>query len=340
MIKTIIHNIPFGFYLGGGERLLKGWNDNIKKGTNNYLIYEKRKENITTFKLNSFKILEHNDFEGLNFVLKSTQPNVIVEHGIGWVWNLNKVIYSNVKSKIVHYFHNEVLFRYAELAGIENVKRNVKHIISNYNDRFLENSGIEHIVSPLQLDITKYPFYKRKHNLDNIKVGIVGRISEEKIPVNFIKELKVFAKENKNYTFYFLGAGLDHLNYLKKEIRNNKNIIYQGFCRPHEIKKYYKGYDVLLSPSLSESGGYAILEAMATGLPAITRGTGALPETVFYGGITGSDNSNKELFNNLSTVCRNVTSIENYSMFAREKILEFNSDIKKQFKQLNKFILL
>lgn len=339
MKKTIIHNIPFGFYLGGGERLLKLWDENALKSFQNYLIYEKRKENITTYKFKNFKTFAHNDFEGLNYILRATQPNVIVEHGIGWVWNLNKTIYGNVNSKIVHYFHNEILFRYAELAGIANVKKNIKHIISNYSDRFLYNSGIDYIISPLQLDIGKYPNYKRKYNLDNIKVGIVGRISEEKIPVNFIKELKAFAKANKNYTFYFLGAGLGHLDFLKKEIRNFKNIIYQGYCKPTEVNKYYKNYDILLSPSLSESGGYAILEAMATGLSAIARGTGALPETVSYGGIYGKTNSDKELFRNLKLVCKNESSLFNYSVLAREKILEFNANPKKQFKELNKFIL-
>lgn len=336
-MKKIIHNIPFGFYLGGGERLLKSWNDNVIKNSENYLIYEKRTQNINKFYFDKFKVLEHSDYFGLNSVLKLSKPNVIVEHGIGWDWEKWNVIYADVKTKVVHYFHN--VFHIENITNMKNFGIKIDNVISNYYDKKLDNNNINYTVSPLQININDYPFVKRKYNLDKINVGIVGRISDEKIPKEFIKNLIKFSEKNPQFNFRFLGAGLDYLNYFLKEIKDSKRIKYDGFLNPTEINSFYKKIDILLSPSVSESGGYAILEAMSTGLPTIARSTGGLKETVGYGGITAKNNTDKELFSALFKMTKNESVLYNYSLLAVNKINEFNANPKEQFKKLNKFIL-
>lgn len=334
-MKKIIHNIPFGIYLGGGERLLKSWNDNVLKNSENYLFYQKNKDNILPFSFNNFVSFEHDDFNGLNLTFKYLNANVIVEHGIGFAAHLYLPIYKNVNSKIVHYLHAASLVE--NIQKLQELGVDIKNVISNYYDKNLEKSGVNYIVQPLQINAKEYPFIKRKYNHNKINVGIVGRISEEKIPKDFIDNLIKYSEQNKNVRFFFLGAGLQHLDYLLKKIENQERIFYTGTLKPNEINKFYKNIDILLSPSLSESGGYAILEAMSTGLPVISRSRHALRETVGYGGYVSTTNEDWELFFLLDAMLEN--DLEKSSKLARAKILECNNNQKQQFRNLNKFIL-
>jgi glycosyltransferase involved in cell wall biosynthesis len=334
-LKKIIHNIPFGIYLGGGERLIKGFNDNFPKNSQNYLFYQKNKDNILPFNFGNFNVLEHDDFTGLNLTFKYINADVVVEHGIGFAAHLYKTIYRNVKSKVVHYLHAASLVE--NIQKLKELGVVIDNVISNYYDANLKKSGVNYIVQPLQINAKEYPFIKRKYELSKIKVGIVGRISEEKIPKDFIDNLIKYSNENKNVEFYFLGAGLKHLEYLLKKIEGQENIFYTGTLKPTEINKFYKNVDILLSPSLSESGGYAILEAMSTGLPVIARSAHALKQTVGYGGYVAETNEDWELFFKLDVMLGD--NLERFSEVAREKVLECNNNQKKQFKNLNKFIL-
>lgn len=85
--------------------------------------------------------------------------------------------------------------------------------------------------------------------------------------------LKAFEKTQKHLeaTLIFVGDGKEKVileAYVQKE--GIKNVYFLGFKNQSELPKYYSIADIFVLPSLSETWGLAINEAMCYGLPIIT----------------------------------------------------------------------
>lgn len=78
--------------------------------------------------------------------------------------------------------------------------------------------------------------------------------------------------------FYFES----YLSQLEKRIAPEvaERIYFAGLVPYKEISKYYAQADVYISPSLYESFGMSVIEAMAAGLPVIATRAGAVPDFV------------------------------------------------------------
>jgi glycosyltransferase involved in cell wall biosynthesis len=89
-----------------------------------------------------------------------------------------------------------------------------------------------------------------------------------------------------NFKFYWLGEGTDLIE-VKKIIKNSgleNNILFLGHCS--NIEFYYEKAFLYIQPSLVESQGIAVVEALQYGIPCIVSKIGGLPETV-KDGISG-----------------------------------------------------
>jgi len=108
----------------------------------------------------------------------------------------------------------------------------------------------------------------------------VGRFSKEK---NLFFLLKAFYElkqetESENWGLILLGGGPLEID-LKEFVRNKniKDVFFIPFKQKEELPKYYSISDVLVLPSLSETWGIVVNEAMASGLiPVISKRCGAL----------------------------------------------------------------
>jgi glycosyltransferase involved in cell wall biosynthesis len=90
----------------------------------------------------------------------------------------------------------------------------------------------------------------------------VGRLSKVK---NLEILITIFNKL-KDYKLTIIGTGEDE-QYLKNI--SNENIIFKGSIKNEEIKNMYKENDVLILPSVSETWGLVVEEALYFGLPVI-----------------------------------------------------------------------
>ena len=103
--------------------------------------------------------------------------------------------------------------------------------------------------------------------------GFLGRLSSEK----GIMELLHFFKNQKENKLIIAGNGP-----LKEEvlvaIGNNKNIQYLGQCNPKNLDVFFSKIDILVIPSLEESGPLVGLEAMAASKVIISTKVGAMEE--------------------------------------------------------------
>lgn len=105
-----------------------------------------------------------------------------------------------------------------------------------------------------------------------IKYGFLGRFSESKqtIPlVNFFKDYK---------GLLYLGGDGKFKNYIVELSEKVNNIKYLGYFNYSNIQDFFEKIDVLIIPSLEESGPLVGVEAMAAGKVIISTKVGAMNE--------------------------------------------------------------
>ena len=116
---------------------------------------------------------------------------------------------------------------------------------------------------------------------DKIVFLYVGRISPEKHVHIYIDAAK---KINEKYMdkvhFLMVGGGPSD-----KEMREKApdNMTFLGYLKGDELSKAYASSDVFLFPSPTETLGFVVLEAMASGLPVICCEEGGVSDSVIVG---------------------------------------------------------
>jgi glycosyltransferase involved in cell wall biosynthesis len=127
-------------------------------------------------------------------------------------------------------------------------------------------------VLPLQIDTAEFRPRKRKHV--GLVCGIVGRLHEDKIPRSFIDAL--LAWQAGPWRIRFIGHGLDtgYQRFVSGKLANVPWIDFSGDVPPNKMPSALRRLDAVMIPTDAahgETGSYAALEAMATGLPVIAR---------------------------------------------------------------------
>jgi glycosyltransferase involved in cell wall biosynthesis len=100
---------------------------------------------------------------------------------------------------------------------------------------------------------------------DDIVMTYAGRIANEKnleMLVNAWQQLEEF----ENVHLLFIGDGPLRT---KLEAMNTKRTIFAGYRYGEELASIYASSDIFVFPSLSETFGNVVLEAMASGLPVV-----------------------------------------------------------------------
>ena len=91
----------------------------------------------------------------------------------------------------------------------------------------------------------------------------------------------VFKKYN-NYKFYLIGTHNEnydnYLKYLCKYLKIDKYVFFEGY--QSDTIKYYKLFDFIILPSISEGCSYNIIEAMNLGIPIICSDVGGNHELI------------------------------------------------------------
>ncbi len=114
-------------------------------------------------------------------------------------------------------------------------------------------------------------------------VGMVGRLSEQKAPLDFVKAIPEVLKACKGVRFVIVGDGelkektLD----LSKELNVDSKLMVLGFRE--DVPELLQTFDVFVLTSLWEGLGRSLTEAMYTGRSVVATNVEGVPELVTNG---------------------------------------------------------
>ena len=112
---------------------------------------------------------------------------------------------------------------------------------------------------------------KLRRNSRQIQLLYVGRLLEWKgvdIALRSIQILKQSIPEI-NLTLIGDGPARPRLAALSRNLGLEQNVHWLGWLPQHALADHYRAADTLLYPSLRDSGGMVVLEALAHGLPVV-----------------------------------------------------------------------
>jgi len=176
----------------------------------------------------------------------------------------------------VHYFAGWFLdiFTTQNIAVSEAVK---DFMVSSNISRFEKVKVIYNGVQPSKYKAEIFP------NEQEFLIGTIGSLNEQKGMQYLIKALPKVIKEFAGIRLEIIGDGLYKRKLLElvKKLKIKNYVKFTGFVP--DTDKYLVKFDLYVQPSLSESFGLAIVQAMSVGLPIIATNTGGIPEVVLEG---------------------------------------------------------
>lgn len=113
----------------------------------------------------------------------------------------------------------------------------------------------------------------------NNNILFLGRLEKTKGVFETLRAFQILLNKNKQVTLTFAGSGPEEM-VLKEIVQNEgiKNVSFLGFVRNDEKIKAFTRSDIFILPSYTEGIPTSLLEAMAFGIPIITRPVGGIPD--------------------------------------------------------------
>jgi glycosyltransferase involved in cell wall biosynthesis len=124
-------------------------------------------------------------------------------------------------------------------------------------------------------------------NPDDIAIVSVGRLYARKGLFTLIESIPTVVKRFPNAKFIISGKGqsdeMHKLLIFAEKLGVKDNIIFTGYYPDKKLPKLYQAADIFAFSTFYEHHPFAILEALATGLPVVTTTVGGISETIESG---------------------------------------------------------
>jgi glycosyltransferase involved in cell wall biosynthesis len=142
-------------------------------------------------------------------------------------------------------------------------------------------NGVSEHFKPIS-NIEELKRIKEKYKLPDNYFFFLGNTDPKKNTKGTLKAFSDFLKQTKsNHKLVMLDYDKIELNKLLVDINDTdliNRIVLTGYVTNTDLPAIYSQCDVFLYPSLRESFGIPMLEAMACGVPVITSNTSSMPE--------------------------------------------------------------
>lgn len=150
---------------------------------------------------------------------------------------------------------------------------------------------------------------------DEIVIGVVGRLSEQKDPITMIKAFNELYKENKNVKLMYVGAGEleDEVKRFAKDNNILDRIIITGWVS--DVERFIPAFDIAVLPSKWEGFGLVLIEYMACDKPIVATNVGGIGNII-------QDGRNGLLAEKLDYIKlnNNIQKLINKTVFSKEII--------------------
>jgi phosphatidylinositol alpha 1,6-mannosyltransferase len=136
---------------------------------------------------------------------------------------------------------------------------------------------------PRGVDTELFSPAHRQREDNVVRIGYVGRLTAEK-NIRFLAEVEqaLLAQGITNFEFWTIGQGSDEA-WLRTNMRQVK---LPGVLRGLDLSRAYANMDIFAFPSRTDTFGNVVLEAMASGVPAVVTDGGG-PKFIVRDGETG-----------------------------------------------------
>lgn len=254
----------------------------------------------------------------LNFRVK------IIYNAHGWYFNAK---ISNKKKKLFAFLERILALKTSKIVNISSSEYEsaLKYKIAPKKKMCVIENGIDFEKFK---NIDKYrESTRKKYNINdsNIVIGVVGRLSEQKDPINMIKAFNLVNKENNNTKLMYVGSGALEEKVLNFAKENNiiDNVIITGWV--NNVEEYIPAFDIAVLPSKWEGFGLVLIEYMACDKPIVASNIGGIPN-IIKDGINGFLFKSGD-YKELSKIIKILTENKNLV----QKIVEQNRKYRKKF---------
>lgn len=238
----------------------------------------------------------------INKLLKRLEPDMVYLHS-SKAGALGRIaLLFNLKTKIIYnahgwYFTAKISEKkkriFALIEKILSIKTNmiinisqneydaaIKYKIANKKKMCIIENGID--LERFE-NLNQYrEEYRNNFNIkdDDIVIGVVARLSEQKDPITTIKAFKIIKEKYENSKLMYIGDGELKEEIIKFAEDNNiqKDIIITGWV--NNTERYLSAVDIAVLPSKWEGFGLAIVEYMAAEKPIVATRVGGIQDII------------------------------------------------------------
>jgi glycosyltransferase involved in cell wall biosynthesis len=167
------------------------------------------------------------------------------------------------------------------------------------------------------------PSKRNRDSADRDQVlGFVGRLSVEKNVAQLVEVQEELERlGHHSFRFLIVGHGAEEA-WLKERLPRAR---FAGVLRGEELAAAYASMDLFVFPSHTDTFGNVVLEALASGVPAIVTPDGG-PKTIVRDGVTGRIVQDEEFAAAVSGILSSPVQHEEMRLAAREYALTMSWD--------------
>lgn len=154
------------------------------------------------------------------------------------------------------------------------------------------------------------------------RIGYVGRLTPEK-NVRFFARLErdLLAKGHRDFRIVLIGEGAEE-KWLRENMRHAEFI---GWLTGQDLSRAFANMDAFVFPSETDTFGLAVLEALASGVPAVVSSSGGPKYTVEHGKSGYVANDFDEFASFLTVLMTEPAMRHSMRLEARQRALSFGS---------------